>query len=411
MKLTKEMVEKAPLPDKGQTFIWDSELRGFGVRLNPGGRTYIVQSRVKGRTRRVSIGRHGVLTVQEARKKAQTELAKMLNGVDPVMEKAKEEAFSMTLRKLSEQYISDRRDLKKTSIKDIHKHIMTSFATWADRPAVEITRDKVAVLFRELSEKGPAQANQAFRILRALLNYAKAAYRPDGKPIILENPVDILSDAKLWNRIQPRSGRVPTNKVGVAWNTIQAEREAPGQSIISRTLADIAAFLLLTGARWSEAAGLTWDRVNLDEKWWYLPDPKNRNPVTLPLSDVAVEILSARPRTGTFVFPKRSGAGHVVDGRGIMSKISEAAGVQLSAHDLRRTFRAVAGECGIELYKCKLLMNHRLSGDVTINSYTETSDIRYLAPEINQIAEWIQRQGVIASKENVVPFIRKEGQQ
>jgi integrase len=88
----------------------------------------------------------------------------------------------------------------------------------------------------------------------------------------------------------------------------------------------------------------------------------------------------------------------------VLKKVSEAAGVHVTAHDLRRTFRAIAGECGIDFWKTKLLMGHKISGDVTITHYTETSDLRYLLVEINQISKWIERQGKIAATGNVVSF-------
>ena len=408
MKLTKPVVESSTLPERGQAFLWDSEVRGFGVRLHPSGRTYIVQGRVNGVERRVSLGRHGVLTLQEARNKARAQLSSMMNGVDPVVEKKRSDAYSLTLEQLSQKYIEARRDLKPSSIADIKKHISKSFSSWADHPAVEITRDKVATLFQELTERSPAQANQAFRILRELLNYARAAYRPGDQPLIIENPVCILSDAKLWNRIQARSGRIPTDKVGIAWNVIRKLRDAPDQTRIGETLADAASFLLLTGARWSEGAALTWDEVNLEEGWWHLPDPKNRKPLTFPMPKAVVEILERRERTSPFIFPARSGEGHICEARGVLEKVSAAVGVRVSPHDLRRTFRAVSGECGVEFWKAKLLMGHKISGDVTISHYTETSDLRYLAPESNAIADWIVRQGLIAASSNVV-LLRRAG--
>jgi integrase len=407
MKLTKTVVENAELPKKGQRFLWDSELKGFGVRLTPTGRAYVAQSRVKGVDRRVSLGKHGVITLQEARRKAKTALSDMVKGLDPVVEKKREEAYSLTLKQLSEKYLDDRRDLKTSSREDIEKHIKTSFSSWSEKPVMEITRDKVAVRFRELTERGPAQSNQAFRILRALLNYARAAYRPGNKPMIVENPVQMLSDAKLWNRVKPRSGRIPTDKIGAAWNVLQALRQSPGQSTVARTLADAVSFLLFTGARWSEMAELTWEQVNLDEKWWHVEDTKNRSKVTFPLSEIAVKILTERPRAANpYVFPARSGGGHVADARSVVEKITEAAGVHVTAHDLRRTFRAIAGEIGIDLWKTKLLMGHKLSGDVTITHYTETEDLRYLGPEIEKIADWITRQGLIAGSDKVVPIRR-----
>jgi integrase len=407
MELTKISVEKLKLPASGQVLVWDDELTGFGLRLTKSGRMYIVQARVKGVSRRVSLGRHGVLTLQEARKKALRELSSMLEGKDPVKEKKRTEAYGKSLRDITDLYLKDRRDLKESSKKDIRKHLDKSFAEWAERPAVEITRDKVASKFAELSEKSHAQANQAFRVLRAILNYARAKYRPDDKPIIVENPVRILSDMKVWNRVPARSGRVPNDKIGAAWNELQALREAPEQTNVGKAIADIVAFLMLTGARWTEAAELTWDRVNLDEKWWYLPDPKNRNPVKFPLSQVAVKILEERPRTSEFVFPSWSASGRVTEARSVLDRISTAAGARVTAHDLRRTFRAIAGECRIELWKAKLLMNHKLTQDVTIGHYTETQDLRYLSSEIDMIASWIVNQGVMASTDNVVQFKRR----
>jgi len=409
MKLTKKDIENLPVPERGkQILVWDDELPGFGLRLSPSGRMYIVQGRVNGINRRVSLGKHGVVTLQEARKLGKRELSSMLAGVDPVVEKKRADAYSLTLSELSEKYIEARRDLKPSSIADIKKHISKSFASWADRPAVEITRDKVATKFAELSDRSPAQANQAFRILRALLNYARAAYRPGDEPLIVENPVKILSDAKLWNRVQARSGRIPTDKIGAAWKTIRELRDAPDRSRIGETLCDVVSFLILTGARWSEAATLTWEQVDLDGKWWHLPDPKNRKPLTFPMPHAAAEILSARkPKKAVgFVFPARSGDGHITEARGVLDKVSAAIGVRVSPHDLRRTFRAVSGEVGVEFWKAKLLMGHKISGDVTISHYTETSDLRYLAAESNAIADWITRQGVIAASNNVVPIRR-----
>jgi integrase len=104
------------------------------------------------------------------------------------------------------------------------------------------------------------------------------------------------------------------------------------------------------------------------------------------------------------VFPGRYANGHIEGARRVFDIISQAGGVRVTAHDMRRTFRAIAGECKIELWKTKLLMNHKISGDVTISAYTEKNDLRYLAPEINLIAEWVTQQALIAGSEKVLQF-------
>ncbi|MCK9276242.1 MAG: tyrosine-type recombinase/integrase [Syntrophales bacterium] len=402
MELKKNVIENAELPVKGQSFLWDDELKGFGVRLTPTARTYIVQARVKGVTRRVTLGKHGVLALQEARKRALRELSKMSEGIDPIKEKKRAKAQSVTLEQVVEAYLKDRRNLKESSRADIFKHLDKSFSDWAKKPIISITRDKATKRFRELSDRSPAQANQGFRNLRALFNYAMGAYRDGDKPLIPENPVKAISDLKMWNHIKPRSGRIPTDKIGAAWNILQELRTAPTQTTVGRTLADAVTFLMLTGARWSEMAELTWNQVNLDEEYWTLPDPKNRTSITFPLSVAAIDMLKDRPSTKEFIFPARSKTGHITEVRSVLKKVSDATGNHVSAHDLRRTFRAIAGECGVDFWKTKLLMGHKISGDVTIQHYTETNDLRYLAKDIQAVSDWIVRQGAIAASDNVV---------
>ena len=128
MKLTKSVVENSTLPAQGQMFLWDSEIKGFGVRLTPSRRVYIVQGRVNGVDRRISLGKHGILTVHEARNKARAQLSAMLEGLDPVVEKKRCEAYALTLEQLSQKYIEARRDLKPSSIADIKKHIKTALS-------------------------------------------------------------------------------------------------------------------------------------------------------------------------------------------------------------------------------------------------------------------------------------------
>jgi integrase len=167
--------------------------------------------------------------------------------------------------------------------------------------------------------------------------------------------------------------------------------------------------LLLTGARLRELTALTWDRVNLDEAWWHLPDPKNRNPVWMPLSTQAVALLEQRPRTkgNDFVFHSPcSDSGHIEDPRVLMDKVSEVAGLRLTPHDLRRTFTTFGvTECGVDLYKIELLTNHK-PRTVTMKHYMETSHLQYLKPDAQKIGDWIERKArvaaAVASGANVV---------
>ena len=405
MRINKTNVEALSPPATGMTIGWDDEVKGFGIRVTANGvRSYIAQARVRGKTRRVTIGRHGVITAETARKKAKAELGRMTEGTDPTATRKRDQALSITLREVAEDYQRDRRNLKDSTRRDIRKHIAGAFDTWADLPVSSITRDKVSRKFRSLSDKGPAQANQAFRVLRALLNYARSQYRtPDDEPVLPDNPVNVISESRMWNTVKARNTYVPLDRMGEWWSSVQRRRMDPALTPLYRTAADTLAFIAVTGLRIGEASALRWDQVDIDDGSLTLTDTKNREDITLPLSDVAVGILSEREREGDYVFPGKGG-GHIKEIRGALGKVAEETGIEVTAHDLRRTFRAVAGKVGVELWQVKALMNHRQRQDITLGSYTDLTDVRYLRDQANRIAEWMEEQRRIAEAGNVLPL-------
>lgn len=398
-KLTKNYIDKITAPADKEAFHWDDLLKGFGLRVTPTGKiTYIVQGRVNGSTPRISIGPHGVFTVDQARDVAREHLRSMRMGIDPRAVAKKEAAQRVTLRDVADGYKRDR-PLKESSRSEIERHVTTTFEAWLNKPLKEITREMVTKRFNEMKTKGlrgdkpaPAQANQAFSVLRAMFNYAIREYRePDGTPVLTDNPVDVLH--KKWAPLKPRTSRIPDSKVGAVWAFLNKARdEAYNRDTLSSI--DLVMLLMLTGLRIGECSALEWDRVNLDEGWIHIPDPKNSNPVWLPLSTQAVHLLTSRQRVkgSPFVFSSWGKDGHIKDPRDTMKKVSEAAGVKLTPHDLRRTFTTIGiANCGIDLHKIELLTNHVPKG-VTARHYLETSHLQYLRPETQRISDWIEQQ-------------------
>jgi integrase len=404
-KLTKTYIEKIKSGPK-DNFHWDTEIKGFGVRVTPRGKiTFIVQGRIEGTgaNPRITIGPFGIFTVDQARNQAREHLRTMRLGTDPRALAKQAAVTQVTLGQIAEAYVGRPGKLKASSKSAINRHVETTFAAWRNKPIASITEDNVRKRYREMLTKGlrgkagaPGQANQGFSVLRALINFASRQHRlADGTPLIQHNPVSALKDD--WVRLKPRTTRVPDGKVGAVWSSL-LEWRAISHNRDTASSIDLVIFLLLTGCRIGEARSLKWEQVNLDEEWFHLPDPKNHNPVWMPLSSQAKQLLLTRTKVegSNFVFPSWSRSGHIRDPRELMRKLSDVAGEKITPHDLRRTFITVGvAQCGIDYYKIELLTNHVPKG-VTARHYLETSRLQYLQPETQRIADFIEQQAKAA---------------
>src|SRR5262245_23143555 len=106
MKLTKRTVLSMSPDPWHDRYVWDSELPGFGLRIKPTGvRSFMVQYRnAGGVSRRITLGRFGVLTVDEARVLGRRVLADVIKGGDPAAKRS-EERRAMSVRQLCQAYL------------------------------------------------------------------------------------------------------------------------------------------------------------------------------------------------------------------------------------------------------------------------------------------------------------------
>lgn len=431
-KLTKTIIDRIK-PGPKDEFHWCSETRGFGMRMTPTGKlTFVVQGRVKGTNKslRETIGAFGIFTVDQAREVAKEHLRSMRLGIDPRDARKADAAMKVTLWQVMEDYVSRPHKLKASSGDEYRRHVEDVLTAWKDRPIVAITEDDVRKRHRELMEHGlrgkraaPASANAAMVTLRILVNFANRQYRrADGSPLIPRNPVDVLKDH--WAPLGSRTQRyIDKSKIGLVWNKLKEMRGDP-MNLGALAGIDLVMLALLTGARRMELASLTWDRVNINDDnpancSFHLPDNKASREIFLPLSSQAVALLKDRWATrpcppvaeeSPFVFPSWSDTGHVMDARGTMETVSKVAGKHLSLHDLRRTFTNISlRECLIEKFRTDLLTNHEPDqADTTSRNYLDLTNLSWLQPEVQRIADWIERQAVIAASGNVMQLIRTE---
>ena len=78
--LSKRIVDRLSVHGKDAVF-WDRDLPGFGVRVYPSNaKVYVVQTRAFGRSKRVTLGRHGEVSADQARKEAIRIIARIKAG-------------------------------------------------------------------------------------------------------------------------------------------------------------------------------------------------------------------------------------------------------------------------------------------------------------------------------------------
>jgi integrase len=384
MKLTKSVVQKIEPPDnKDQAFHRDDQLKGFALRVTASGvKSFIVEKLINGKVKRITLGRYGELTVEQARKEAQKLLGMIATGIDPLAKKQEAKAQNVKLKEVFQAYIKARKDLKPKTLYDYGKLIETAFCDWQGRPLLSITKDKVIKRHTKLGEeRGFAYANLAMRMLRAIFNFAAGQYEDSqGQSIISENPVKRLSQTRAWYRIERRQTYIKPHEFP-AWyeGVMQLKNE---------TLRDYLIFMLFTGLRRQEAARLKWSDIDLKAKTLSIKDTKNKQAHSLPLTNFLYDLLFKRQSTpnSSYVFPGTGKGGYIVEPRKQTAKVIEHSGVNFTVHDLRRTFITVAESLDISAYAVKRLVNHKMTSDVTAGYIV--SDVERLRKPMQQITDY-----------------------
>jgi integrase len=347
-----------------------------------GHKSFIVNAWKRGRVHRLTIANCEHLSAQAARDEARKLLGKLATGVNPAEEKKLERAQGVTLEQAFREFLKARKALSPRTVYDYKRLLDTHLADWKDRPLVSITKDKVQQRHAELGEaSGAAQANYAMRFLRSLLNFAMVKYEDGkGRSILSENPVKRLSQARAWYRVDRRTNYIKPQKMKTWFNAVLALED--------ETVRDYLIFVLLTGLRRGEAARLKWAWVDLESRSFTVPDTKNKQHHTLPLSDYLFDMLKRRARTGEYVFPAPGRAGHVVDPRAQLEAVVERSGVAFTPHDLRRTFATAVNnlERSLSYYSIKRLLNHKTQ-DVTAGYIQH--DVESLREPMQQVTDYL----------------------
>ena len=355
VKLTKRFVEGLQ-GDGKDCFYWDADLPGFGVRLRASGRKYyVVQLRCNGRSRRMTLGLHGILSPDAARQRAFGLIAEAKNGVDPAAKrddaKREAEADTVTMAALAGRFLSEHVAVhcKPGTQKDYRRSIVSYVnPRFGERLVSDIQRRDIAALHYDMRST-PYQANRTVGVLSKMFNLAELwGLRPDGSNPCLH--VKRHKEERRERFLSPEE----IARLGSVLNDIEREGSE------SRSAVTAIRLLILTGCRRSEIQTLRWECVDLDAGELRLPDTKTGARI-VPLAPSAVRLLAALPRNeeNPWVITGKKPGTHLTDLNHPWWRIRARAGLDdVRIHDLRHTFASRAIELGESLSTIGKILGH-----------------------------------------------------
>ena len=349
LKLSQRSVDVLSVTS-GDRIFWDCALPGFGVRVyRSGHKSYVVQSRGPGGSRRITLGRHGELTAARARRKAGALIDRIKQGGAPVPEPA------VTVAALAERYLDAHAAVNCSAHTaslyrgSLRNHILPALGPM---PLEAVTRADVAALHLGLRET-PRAANRALMVLSKMFSLAHAW----GLSASGRNPCRFVVRYKEGRRERFLSAQ-EYRRVGRSLAALEAERRVPAAAAAALRL------LLLTGCRRSEILTLRWDDVDHHAGELRLRQAKTGARM-VPLTPPAAAVLAGVARVpGTpWVFVMGQSNRPLSHLSTAWYRVRERAGVEdVRIHDLRHSFASRALALGESLTMIGRLLGHTDAG-------------------------------------------------
>jgi len=346
-------------PSAGVEFLWDKDLKGFGVRAtSTGSKSYVLQYRMGGReskTKRYTIGRHGSpWTAATARIEAERIATLIQQGVDPVYadKRRRREAVDLAFSTYADRFAASCSGKGWHTLveRSLRLHLKPSLG---ERPLPQIVRSDIVLALDRIPKDHVANLRNVFAVARRLFRWAVS--RGD----IQISPMEGMETPRA---VKPRDRWLTDQELRRIWNA------APG---CHRWFGSIVRLLIATGQRREEVSGLFWEELNRGERMWTLPGERAKNGERnyIPLNDLAIAELDQVaggekwPRRGR-TFPTSSGGAFSAFAKGklkIDSLIEKDGGDPMPPwrlHDLRRTLATGFQRLGVRFEVTEAILNH-----------------------------------------------------
>jgi integrase len=370
INFTKRTVEalRTPKPGAGRTIIYDSQVRGLGVVVQPSGsKSFFWFRRIAGTPTWRTIGACDELAIEQARRFAAEWNSKLAvwrasdySGPGP-LENRRDVTFGEAVTDYIARHLSVNAKSPEKAADYCRWQVARYLSQWNARKLHSIRREDCRALHQDLGETAPIMANRILQLARTIFNHAKREELFSG-----ENPAAGIRPFKETSRsrfLQP--------------DELQRLFAALDSRATPRDLKDFVMLSLLCGARRSDTLGARWDELDLERATWTIPDPKNQVPYVIPLMPEAVAIIKKRSKESEWLFPGVGASSHIVDLKRPWADLVRRAKVEnLRVHDLRRSLGSWMAGAGASLVVIGKALGHASNEATAVYARLQLDPVR-----------------------------------
>jgi integrase len=349
-------------PGSTRREIPDPGARGLYAIVEPSGyKSFCVRFRFGGKPRELALGN---VSLSIARKQCADALHEVAQGRDPSLAKreakqARREEEATTFQSVALKYFKIKAGMRgegdeitfDDKMRTAHRRLADTqrliFPVLGNRPIAEIKRSQIVDLLDTIqTENGSVMADRTLGTIRAIMNWHASRADDFRSPIV-------RGMSRTSNTENARQRILNNQEIQAIWHT---------SSGMKGSFPALVRFLLLTGARRSEAAGMPWDELHGTD--WLLPASRNKTNLDLvrPLSPAALAVIESQPHDGNYVFAGPRGNA-IVSFSQFKRDLDQASGTSgWTLHDLRRTARSLLSRAGISADHAERYLGHVIGG-------------------------------------------------
>ncbi|MCH7498633.1 MAG: tyrosine-type recombinase/integrase [Nitrospinae bacterium] len=402
MKFTDSSI-RAIKPKKERFEVWETNGKGFGLRVSPAGKkSWIYIYRFNGKARRMTLGAYPKMSLADAHEehaKAKKDLSKGTDPGEKEQTKKRADRNAVTVQDLVDEFVEHHSKREKRSWAEDKRCLYLDVVPYIGTMAAKDVRrrDLIKIIDRIINRGSPGQAIRTKKVIAKMFAVGMERDVIQASPAIGLPKMD-------KQKPKPRKRYLTDPEIKEFWTKLPDSGISPAFQLVLK-------LLITTGQRRGEVAGAPWSEFNLGEKIWVIPGERTKNSFShrVPLSELTIRLLGEVKTLNPdskYLFPSDRTDTHI-DPRAVTRAVRLAQGHweiedDFRPHDLRRTVVSGMAALGIPQLTISKVLNHR-EGGIT----KDYNQYQYDAEKKHALQTWERKlESILSGKKAKVVSIR-----